>query len=237
MPPTYWSLAWRTKCWLRRLSGMTLPLSTAETGVESWILSLRGSPASPGAAQGPDEGPGTPGGCGPTSGESLARWDPPSYSWRTSQVSLQGDYLTFSGPWPRWGTMRSGVVSARPRSEPPICGSGGSYWPTPTAADSRRRSPTYSGGNRTLSGALADMERLRTPCVTDHRKTVRGKGTFRPQDKTGSLPDQIGGYPNPRFLEWMMGLPGGWTASEPVATRSFRRWLREHSLSYSRDWR
>lgn len=53
--PRFWSRAWATHSWLRRLSGLTLPHSTAVAGVESWISSLRALPASPTASPDPGE--------------------------------------------------------------------------------------------------------------------------------------------------------------------------------------
>jgi len=44
-----------------------------------------------------------------------------------------------------------------------------------------------------------------------------------------------GGKLNPEFVEWMMDVPIGWTDYRGSATRSFRRWLLEHSLSCSRN--
>ena len=43
MPPAYWSRVWKKGGWIRRLSGLTLPHSTAAAGVDAWISSLRGS--------------------------------------------------------------------------------------------------------------------------------------------------------------------------------------------------
>lgn len=39
---------------------------------------------------------------------------------------------------------------------------------------------------------------------------------------------------NPLFVEWLMGLPIGWTDLKPVATESFQLWLDWHSWSYTR---
>jgi hypothetical protein len=33
---------------------------------------------------------------------------------------------------------------------------------------------------------------------------------------------------NPRFLEWHMGWPVGWSKSEPLATDKFREWQQQH---------
>jgi hypothetical protein len=41
MQRRYWSSAWKKGGWIRLLSGIALKPSTANRGVESWILSLR----------------------------------------------------------------------------------------------------------------------------------------------------------------------------------------------------
>ena len=41
--------------------------------------------------------------------------------------------------------------------------------------------------------------------------------------------DRLRGKIRPSFGEWLMGLPCGWTAPEPLATESFRLWLLRHS--------
>lgn len=41
-------------------------------------------------------------------------------------------------------------------------------------------------------------------------------------------PEQLGGTLNPDWCEWFMGWPIGWTASEPLATDRFQRWLLGH---------
>lgn len=38
---------------------------------------------------------------------------------------------------------------------------------------------------------------------------------------------------NPRFVEWLMGWPIGWTDCESSATESYRSWLRRHSRALS----
>lgn len=122
---------WRKGTWIRLLSGMTLEPSTADRGVEKWISSLRDSLASLGAPQENRKEPKMNGGYGRTLTESLARYDPPSSSWRTSQVSLEGGLVTFSGPWPNSGMMRNGISFRRKRLEPRISDGEFSSWPTP----------------------------------------------------------------------------------------------------------
>lgn len=127
MPPRYWLRAWEMAPWMKLLSGMTLPPSMARRGVESWISSLRESRVSRSAQPASDSASTTSGGSGPTSLESFATWDRDSSSWRTCQGSLFTDSVTFSGPWPRSGSMRSGMCFPRPESELHTSGAGSSY--------------------------------------------------------------------------------------------------------------
>jgi hypothetical protein len=47
--------------------------------------------------------------------------------------------------------------------------------------------------------------------------------------KGTSLTDAVGRKKlNPKFVEWLMGLPIGWTSFEPVATQSFQQWQQRH---------
>jgi hypothetical protein len=40
-----------------------------------------------------------------------------------------------------------------------------------------------------------------------------------------------GGQVNPKWKDWFMGFPIGWTAIAPLATLSFQQWQRLHSGS------
>lgn len=96
-------------------------------------------------------------------------------------------------------------------------------WPTPTTADSNG-----SGGNPQTTGThgvtLTDAARREPtwappghPLATT---TTDGSDTSPKVDL------------NPRFVEALMGVPPNWlTPSTSVATDSYLRWLRTHSLS------
>lgn len=134
-PPRLWCARWSKVAWLRALSGRMSPPSTANRGVESWISSLAASPVrtcpTPGSEQ---ASTGSGRGSGLSSLGSWARYDPATSSWRTSQLSLLEGLTESSETWPRWGSMRSGVVWARTTPELPTVESGSSSWPTPSAS-------------------------------------------------------------------------------------------------------
>ena len=269
----YLSRAWRRASWMKLLSGMTLRPSMAGHGVERWISSLPASPANPGAAPVSDVALRTSVGSGQVSNGSFAILDPDTCSWRTSQVSLQGDWIPFSAIWPKSGMMRSGICSQLPALEPrtfekefsflplkgclfptPTSKDSDPYtkpradamnsgyrrgatlpqivglWPTPVVGDSRRNSPIYPRGNRTLIGAIAETEKWPTPKASDAEGGLGARGAGGPNLKT-----EAGGKLNPNWVEWLMGWPIGWTAFEPVGTESFQRWQQGHLPSYLGD--
>ena len=96
---------------------------------------------------------------------SLASYDPESSSWRTSQRSLLGDWVMFSGPWPLSGTMLDGAVCELQRWAHPTGESDGSAsagWPTPTKSSGGDRKHCGISGT-TLSGAAERVKAWPTP--------------------------------------------------------------------------
>lgn len=152
---------------------------------------------------------------GTSSLASFAFYDHVSFSWRTSQGCLIGSD-TFSGRWPRSGTMRSGACSRRPRSARRTAESASSCLPTPTAKTNFRGRGSKGGiklGNLARDGAL-----LPTPTVSGNHNR---KGLS--QKSGDGLATAVGGLLCPRFVEAMMGFPVAWTArdaSERSATPS-----------------
>ena len=46
-----------------------------------------------------------------------------------------------------------------------------------------------------------------------------------PPDSHGKVPEALaGGRLNPRWVEWLMGIPIGWTRLEPLEMESYLRW-------------
>lgn len=159
--PQALSRAWQTKCWLRRLSGLTCEPSTADAGVDAWISSLRASRVSPFPSRGASEGTTTPGISGRTSRGSLARWAVSGCSLRTSRGSSQPSLLTDGAPSiTSWVTSASWVTRSRQESSQRqrwarrIFGSASSSWPTARAEDSESPGP-HGGAADGLTSAVA----------------------------------------------------------------------------------
>ena len=120
---------------MQHLYGLIPPPSTADRLLEKWIGSLEDSHVSPGVLQESETPQTTAGGSGHTLKESFARLDPEDSSWKTSQVSLEGDSNLYSEAWPKAGSMRSGVVSKQAKLEPAIEENDSSSWPTVTTQE------------------------------------------------------------------------------------------------------
>ena len=117
----------------------------------------------------------------------------------------------------------------------PSYGNANVSWPTPTASDSGRGSGTFKRGNPTLTGAVRayptptvmgnhnrkglseksadglatvvkELERSRwsTPTATDWKNRESSC-------RDSVLQKEVGGQLNPRWVEWLMGFPVGWS--------------------------
>lgn len=134
-------------------------------------------------------------GCGRSSGECLARWDPDTSSWRTAQGSLLTGWEEFSESLPKSGMTRNGRLYRQPPLVPDTGEIAHSWWPTPLANDHKHgtEAPRDDGGDRSY-----ELKHL-------IRALFGGMSV------------------NPRFYEELMGFPTGWTALEPSETPSSPR--------------
>jgi hypothetical protein len=125
----------------------------------------------------------TRGGSGPPSRTSFAVYDPATSCWKTSRVSLAGEWETYSETWPPAGMTRNGAAFQLPTLAPRICENESGSWPTPCARDWRGSSPGVVARKPEGDDTLPD------------RVLRRGD--------SGPL--------NPPWTEWLMGYPAGWT--------------------------
>ena len=92
-------------------------------------------------------------------------------------------------------------------------------FPTPT--DPSNRGGAQSPSKRKAGGHavnLDDMIRFGMPAPTANRRSgLQSHGT-----------NILAGSLNPAFVEWLQGVPIGWTAFEPLETQSYQEWRRSH---------
>ena len=194
------------------------------TGMSSNPLTLwpEDSPANQSRSRGRGRRKPTNGGSGPTSPVFLAFYDPDSRCWRTYQGSLtqteDQPLATFSGTWPRSGSMQSGSAYQRPPLVPLTSVIGSSSWPTPTTADAftdKLKSSQQKEGSVNLSQAVKMWP---TPTASD---ATGGPGSSGRQGGD-NLRTAVDGSLNPTWVEWLQGFPLGWTESEDSVTPSSR---------------
>lgn len=112
------------------------------------------------------------GGCGPTSREPFATYDPDTSSWKTSRPSGRGGSASSLKTWPRSGMTSGGRLFELPPWEPPTIVTGGSasLFPTPKASDGPHGGPSQrnsKGKYDALPGMVVNC--LPTPTAGDWR--------------------------------------------------------------------
>ena len=163
--PLSWR-GWRTRRWVKLLSGTTLAPSTADAGVDAWISSLRASRASRSASPDSNGESRTSATCGRTLPGSLARYALRGYCSKTSPVSQQPSLLMDEAPSKRsattfksWVSRSRGMSSQRQRWGQAIFASESSLpgdWPTPntpSGGPNTKSTATHTGG-LDLDGAV-----------------------------------------------------------------------------------
>jgi hypothetical protein len=140
--------------------------------------------------------------CGEKWRGSWVKYDHATSLWRTHQCSLLGGLTEFSETWPSWGLMRDGECWELGILEPPMPAKESGWWhPTPVRSD-------YKGAN--LRGSKQRESQLKEWL---HVRFSQGRKTT---------------YPNPWFLERVMGWPIGWTELRPLETDKFQQWQQQH---------
>jgi hypothetical protein len=172
----------------------------------------------------------------PTWSVSVTPGRTPRFARATLERRTDGNGCLF---WPTpsatpYGNNQGGAAGRVGKVRPSL-DSLASMWPTPRASDGDKGGP-----NQTQKGkqALASVAYWATPTSRDWKdglnpsmmvptNSLLGRQAVRVtlpgQAKTGRMSPRA---LNPRFVEWLMGWPLGWTDCERSATESFRMWLR-----------
>ena len=146
---------------------------------------------------------------------SLARYDRATSLWETSQLCLGEGLETFSETWPRSGMMRSGTAYRLPPLVRLTAATASGLWPIPRANDGEKRGEI---ANDIRSGLPAAAKHWPTPTSRDWKS---GKASQATMDRNARpLSEVVGGTLNPMWVEWLMGVPLGWTDCDLSATPS-----------------
>jgi len=161
--------------------------------------------------------------------ESLAKFDPDTFSWRTPQFSLLGDWDLYSGTWPRWGLMRNGECWVQPMLALRTSGTESGLWPTPLANSytGAGHGPNKKGGQNLQTAVkswptpVASMSKGSSPA-----SLTRKSGKDRTNDRLDhAVMASDGGQLNPAWVEMLMGWPKDWTSLDPMSHVEYKKWL------------
>ncbi len=131
--------------------------------------------------------------------ESSMRYDLNTSSWKTHRSLLEEDLCESSVTLPKLGLIADGVVFQQKNLARLIRGTGCGW-----------------------SG-----EMFATPQARDYRSGSLDR--WNDPRRSRNLNDQVGGLLNPRWEEWLMGWPIGWTELKPLAMDRFHEWQQQHS--------
>lgn len=167
-----------------------------------------------------------------SSQESLGNFDPDGGSWRTSQVSLMGimddGSPQSSQKWPRSGMMRRGIVFRLAPLALLTAETEYGLWQTPESLNQEgyqiangKRYPRLGAQARMWATPRAnkvtgkDREDF-SPSLHNQVKMWPTPREFMHKDShtdrgKGNLGEVVGGNLNPDWVEWLMGLPTGYT--------------------------
>lgn len=131
--------------------------------------------------------------------ESSMRYDLNTYSWKTHPSLLEEGLPWSSVTLPKLGLIASGVVFQQKNLVRLI--------------------------SETVCGWPGEM--FAAPQARDYRPGSLDR--WNDPRRSRNLNDQVGGLLNPRWEEWLMGWPIGWTKLKPLAMDRFLEWQQQHS--------
>lgn len=226
-PLRTWLLRWKRGGWLRHLFARTLKPSRVPSFETALTYSLAGTHANRSVRLASDSETKTPDTCGRTSSDSSRQYDLFSASSRTSKDTSPKDCEKSSKTWKALVTKRRGEYSQREKLALDILGSESTSWPTPTCQDSDKASKRmrldYQNNLTALVFASESTQVFPTPTARDYKGGYTEASLTRKDGKSrrfDALPnaviggvgtDVIPGHLNPQWVEWLMGLPTGWT--------------------------
>lgn len=227
--PLSWP-GWKTRPWMKRLSGLTLSPSTAGRGVERWISSLPDTLVSLSARRENASEKKTRATCGRTSAESSEKYRRRSCSLKTSSVTSPSASTTSGKTFSQWVTRLKRESLARQKSARRTGGNGCSFWPTPIVSSSGSWPRLCLQDGRLVMKQGKYQLGTHLAAVAWTTLYMLGMGRAR----ASSLPMQVLLTPgnagslyglscNPLFLEALQGWPINWTDTDSQVTE-FARW-------------
>lgn len=157
--------------------------------------------------------------------ESLISYDQELQSLKMSPQShaKEEEWISSCHRWPKSGMMLNGLMYVHQMKARHTKEKGSSLLPTPTAH--QQRTPYKQGGKSLLCAMLQQNKLLPTPTCNTSKNNPCTPSAWKRKACLNVEASKIYGYNqktigkkhrlNPRFVEWMMGFPIGWTELEP----------------------
>ncbi len=202
--PSSWR-GWKTRPWIKHLSGTTLPPSMAARGVELWISSLAAIHVNLSASRASARGRRIPAIYGHTLRGSSGSANPNGCFWKTSPITSTSAIARSEASWKNWATGLRKDCLRRQKSARRTNASGCSSspdetnWPTPRASanENRQTRPTPSqlagkhGMNLATKAAMWP-----TPLASNGNKPSGGNR------RSADLSHVAGMWPTPLARDW-----------------------------------
>lgn len=254
--PRSWA-GWKTRPWIARLSGTISNPSMADRGAAEWMSSLPDTHASRSASPVNAAEPTTSGISGHTSPASSEKSIQRSSFSKTSQDIYLSDSRKSFPTWKAWTVALRRVCSQRQKSATRTGERDSTLWPTPRASPNENRNTRSAPSHGKTHGKTLSGEAIKamwaTPSARDWKSGHASADTMernaRPLNEqachnsllaqlmkqAGAMSSDVG--PNslrlsPPFVEWLMGLPVGWTGSGCSAT-AWSHWRQQMRSSLS----
>ena len=161
---------------------------------------------------------------GPTYGDTLNQLDLLDASLKTSKGTSRLDSPASSAIWKKMVIDQRGEYSQRVKLAHHTRESESTSWPTPTVQDGNKATKKMRDNHQNnLTAVVFSQEAFPTPTTRDWKggyneaSLIRSDGKSRrfdalPNAAIGGVgTDIVPGHLNPDWVEWLMGVPTGWT--------------------------
>ena len=227
-PLQTWSRRWSRVNWIPHLFGRILKPSqhtSFETQLTSSLEDIRANRL---ARLEREAGSKTPVISGHTSDGTYNQLDLLNASSRTSKDTSRLDSTASSATWKKMVTAQRGDYSQRKKLARHTNANESSYLPTPSATSYGNNQGGAAGRTGKVRHSLESMARHNlwpTPRASEYKDCGPvGSKSHTHMDKRSYLcakakdPDQPSGLLNPTWVEWLMGVPTGWTGLDSWGT-------------------
>ena len=227
-PLQTWSRRWSRVNWIPHLFGRILKPSqqtSFETALTSSLEDIRANRL---ARLEREAGSKTPVISGHTSDGTYNQLDLLNASSRTSKDTSRLDSTASSATWKKMVTAQRGDYSQLKKLARHTNANESSYLPTPSATSYGNNQGGAAGRTGKVRHSLESMARHNlwpTPRASEYKDCGPvGSKSHTHMDKRSYLcakakdPDQPSGLLNPTWVEWLMGVPTGWTGLDSWGT-------------------